>query len=162
VLVGIAPVIFLQPVLLAFHDSWEWTSRASFEALYSIEAPICAAMAALALIGAYNAGSALRTSQEMLAQLEDKAGESQGLLEAAMPPFVARALLSDIPPEELTRSFDSASIAFVALEDYATKVSVPSAASKSLRSLHFQCPFTLFACRPFNDPPVSTAVPGRD
>lgn len=39
-----------------------------------------------------------------------------------MPPLVARALLAGTPPEALARSFESATIAFVALEDYAMKV----------------------------------------
>ena len=47
---------------------------------------------------------------------------TQGLLEAAMPPAIARALLDNVPPEAFARSFNSATIAFVALEDYASMV----------------------------------------
>ena len=122
VLVGIAPLIVLQPVLVAIPGSWESLHLDEFVAAYSLEAPICAAMAVLALVGSLHAGAALRSSHEMMAQLEDRAGETEALLEAAMPPFVARALLADTPPEALSRFFESATIAFVCLEDYAGKV----------------------------------------
>ena len=122
VVVGIAPLIFLQPVLLAFPGTWEALHRDAFLAQFSLEVPISTAMAALALVGAYHTGAALHTSRDLMQQLEERAGETEGLLETAMPPFVARALLSDTPPEMLTRSFDDATIAFVALEDYAAKV----------------------------------------
>ena len=40
-----------------------------------------------------------------------------------MPPVIARELLEGTPLEALARSYPSATIAFVALEEYSTKVS---------------------------------------
>lgn len=39
-----------------------------------------------------------------------------------MPPVIARELLEGTPLEALARSYASATIAFVALEEYSTKV----------------------------------------
>jgi len=39
-----------------------------------------------------------------------------------MPPLIARSLLAGTPPDALARSFDSATIAFILLEEYGDKV----------------------------------------
>ena len=41
--------------------------------------------------------------------------KAQALLETAVPPPIARALMSGVPARQLTRSFPSASVAFIAL-----------------------------------------------
>jgi adenylate cyclase len=48
---------------------------------------------------------------------------AQALLEAAVPPVIARALLRGEPSDTLTRSFDSVAVAFIILEDFDAKVS---------------------------------------
>jgi class 3 adenylate cyclase len=54
----------------------------------------------------------------MRREILQKAARSQALLETAMPPVVARALLEGTPAFELARNFTSASIAFLSLEDF--------------------------------------------
>jgi hypothetical protein len=58
------------------------------------------------------------TRRKLLAQV----AKAQGLLETAMPPVVARAIMSGLPAHSLTRSFPSASIAFICLSDYESHV----------------------------------------
>jgi class 3 adenylate cyclase len=47
-----------------------------------------------------------------------QASKAQALLETAVPRSVARALIAGVPAAGLTRSFASASIAFIALADF--------------------------------------------
>jgi len=49
---------------------------------------------------------------------------AQNLLETAVPPCIARSLLAGTHPDALARSFHSATIAFILLEDYSEKVDV--------------------------------------
>jgi hypothetical protein len=120
---GVGPLLLLQPVALAIPSSWEFQNRIIFLTLFSIEAPVYVGVAVLALLCSYGAGAALRSSRALLSQLRMQAARMQGLLEAAMPPVIARALLDDIPAADLTRSFEFATIAFVSLEDYEAKTS---------------------------------------
>ena len=60
-----------------------------------------------------------------------QANTTQGLLETAMPPVVARELLQGTPVEALARSYSCATIAFVALDEYGTKVRLETSSGAS-------------------------------
>lgn len=122
-----------------------------------MEAPTYLGFAVLVLYFSYTGRSAIRSarllSMELAAQVSqsvfhssmrvpnapfssplycEQAAQTQALLEAAMPPAIARALLDDKPAGELTCSYPSATIAFFELDDFADKVGYPRASTRSL------------------------------
>ena len=125
VLVGLVPLVALQPVALAFPSSWVSLHVGAFINYYTIEVPALSTIALLVILGAHSGSAALRATRAVRVRLEDHALQTQALLEAAMPPAVARSLLEDVPPEALARTFPGATIAFVLLEDYAAKARGP-------------------------------------
>lgn len=78
----------------------------------------CALCALVTLLGSYRGTAAGKKSHAIRQGILAEAAQSQALLETAMPPAIAHALLRGAPPESLTRSFECASVAFVALEDF--------------------------------------------
>jgi hypothetical protein len=103
---GIVPLL-LQPAAWAVRGSWESRNAGVFIALYTIEAPIFIAVCLLTMMYSYGAGAALASSRALMIELEKQAARLQGLLEAAMPPVIARALLDDIPAASLMRRYVS-------------------------------------------------------
>lgn len=99
----------MRPLLLLDPSSWASQHRHTALGLISVEVPICLAVALLAALGSRRAAAELRETRALLVELEFQAAQTQGLLEAAMPPAIARALLEDTPPEELAAEFASAS-----------------------------------------------------
>lgn len=109
ILVGVAPVTFLQPLLLVVPNNWEARHPAVFFGAFLLEASVCVVLAALTLWSAHRSGASRRASEALLAQvrtstggagallfiieplpprsqLEDRVGDSQGLLEAEYAP----------------------------------------------------------------------------
>ena len=123
--VGILPKVVLQPIALAVPASWVARETGAFANYFTIEAPVFLAISVLVLLGSYAAMKEMRTTHAARLSLEDHALQTQAFLEAAMPPAVARSLLEGVQPEELARTFPSASIAFVLLEEYATMARGP-------------------------------------
>lgn len=142
----------LQPVALAVPQSWEARNSLTFWGLYAVETPVCLGIAFLVLFFSYTGQAAIRSARVLSAELavqvraacaarvtlsraalgfyhlqnltsaRPQAAQTQALLEAAMPPAVARALLDDKPAADLTCSYPSATIAFVELDDFSDKV----------------------------------------
>jgi hypothetical protein len=100
--------------------TWEAAHIDTFLLHFSFEAIACAFFCAAIFTSSYRATAAGAVARSARHGIISEAAQSQALLETAMPPAVARALLEGAPPESLTRSFESASIAFVALEDFKT------------------------------------------
>jgi hypothetical protein len=120
---GLGPLAALQPIALAVPSSWAANNFDEFAGSFTIESPLCICLAVVTLLGSYSAAAALRLTREVREELEEHALQTIGLLEAAMPPVVARELLEDKPPEALAHCFPNVSIAFVSLEDYAARAS---------------------------------------
>jgi hypothetical protein len=72
----------------------------------------------LTLRNGWELGKAAAAHRETCLLLISQASKAQALLETAMPRSIARALIVGQPAAELTRSFPSASIAFIALTDF--------------------------------------------
>lgn len=117
VLVGMLPLLF-QPLALLFPSSWEAMHLYNFVTHFAFEIFGCSLFAAVTLVGSYRFAKAGQFARKTQNDIISEAAQSQALLETAMPPTIARALLQGAAPETLTQSFASASIAFVALEDF--------------------------------------------
>lgn len=77
----------------------------------------CCVIAAITINCSYVATARARAARAARHETLIRASRSQALLETAMPPTIARALLVGTPAFDLTRSFAGASIAFIALDD---------------------------------------------
>ena len=80
----------------------------------------CALFGGVTIVGSYRATAAAKASLKSRSDILAEAAQSQALLETAMPPAIARALLKGAAPESLTQSFESMTIAFVALDEFKT------------------------------------------
>lgn len=99
-------------------SSWDAAQGPDGWLQYACTLFVVCAMMATSLLSSYAGEAAHRASQALLVQLDAQAARSQGLLETAMPSYVARALLSRVSDAELTVSCESATVAFIALSRF--------------------------------------------
>lgn len=76
---------------------------------------------AISLVWSYRSFAVSRASHAIRDTLLQKAARAQSLLEAAMPPPIARELLAGTPAFELSQSYNSVSIVFISLVDFRLK-----------------------------------------
>lgn len=79
---------------------------------------IVALYVSLTLRRGWLASQSVTAERQTCLHLVAQAAKAQALLETAVPRSVARALIAGVPAAALTRSFPSASIAFIALTDF--------------------------------------------
>lgn len=106
---------------LLFPTTWESRHAASFWRRFGMEVVGCVLSLGLSLAGSYWALGSSRAARAVRGTLLAKAARAQSLLETAMPPTVAQALLGGTPAYELSRAFGSATVAFIALDDFCDK-----------------------------------------
>ena len=117
--VAILPIILTHPLVYVLRpDSWDFAQGSDGWLLYAFAVCIMAAIVSTSLASSYTSEASFLASQLSQASLAVQAARSQALLETAIPPTIARALLGGVLPEELTASFDSVSIAFIALTGF--------------------------------------------
>jgi class 3 adenylate cyclase len=112
------------PLVLATHfeDTKEAaflrTQATVFWARYACEMIIICCILFCNFLNGLASSAEARQENSVRHRLFAQATKAQALLETAVPPPVARALLSGKPAHELTRSFPSATIAFICLTDF--------------------------------------------
>ena len=117
--VAILPIILTHPLVYVLRpDSWDFAQGSDGWLLYAFAVCIMAAIVSTSLASSYTSEASFLASQLSQASLAVQAARSQALLETAIPPTIARALLGGVLPEELTASFESVSIAFIALTGF--------------------------------------------
>lgn len=99
-------------------QSWDQAQGFDGWLLYAISLCIMIGVVAGSLASSYTSKVSYLALQASQLSLDSLARRSQGLLETAMPAVIARALISGVPPEALTGSFESASVAFIALTSF--------------------------------------------
>lgn len=115
----ITPLILAHPIAATtLLSSWDAKQGPDGWLQYSCTLTVVFAIISTSLLSSYAGEAAHRASQALLTQLDAQAARSQGLLETAMPSYVARALLSRVPDAELTVSCESATVAFIALSRF--------------------------------------------
>jgi hypothetical protein len=75
-------------------------------------------IAASSVISSYRCESSFLEAHNSKTRLESLATRAEGLLEASMPVSIAQDILCGCPVEEMTHSFASASVAFIALDGF--------------------------------------------
>jgi hypothetical protein len=122
----IAAVVAFGPLLVvplvlkyAVPSSWEALQpSANFDTFEAELWALAAFYIFLTMRNGWELGKVAAAHRETCLHLVTQAAKAQALLETAMPRPIARALISGMPAAQLTRSFPSASIAFIALTDF--------------------------------------------
>ena len=113
------PVIIMHPVTYLLRpNSWDRAQGYDGWLLYAMTLCIMIGVVAGSLASSYTSEASYLALHKSQISLETTAQRSQGLLETAMPSEIARALISGVPPQALTASFESASVAFIALTSF--------------------------------------------
>lgn len=144
--VALAPVLLGHPIsFLSNAGSWAAQQGADGWLQYALACIFTSAACSASLASSYGGEAAHRSANEARSRLalqarigEGQLGEphaverdsndprvvpmqaarSQALLETAMPSEVAQALLRGVPMQKLSESYDSASVAFIALAGF--------------------------------------------
>jgi hypothetical protein len=116
----------LQPSALYVAGSWEQVYLQDFYILFVLEMLFCIVVLCLTVASSYRAAASSLEAKAVRKDLVAKAFRSQNLLETSMPPLVAHELLLGTPAIDLTRNYESVSIAFISLSDYASLNDAPS------------------------------------
>lgn len=114
-----APILLAHPLAYTLlPDSWDRAQGADGWLLYGSTVALTLGVVSTSLASSYTARAAFVAAHASQVALATQAARSQGLLETAMPTAVARALVSGLEPECITASFESASVAFIALAGF--------------------------------------------
>lgn len=111
--------LLIVPIVLRFAVPTSWEAASTTFGMLEVELwAISMLYAVLMLRKGWLESQSVAIERQTCVRLVTQAAKAQALLESAVPRSVARALISGVPVEELTRSFQCASVAFIALVDF--------------------------------------------
>ena len=70
--VGLAPLVLLQPLLLILPDTWEARNARDFGAAFTVESLACIAMGVVLIVSARHAALGAKSAGRMLDELMDQ------------------------------------------------------------------------------------------
>jgi hypothetical protein len=122
-LVAAVPLIVVPPLSAVYwRQSWEARYEDTYYIFYAVEIVFILFVVSANLVKGFQGTKAAKAERDTRRQLMAQAFKAQRLLEIAVPPPIARALVSGIPAHTLTRSYSSVSIAFIFLTDFDRQV----------------------------------------
>jgi len=123
-LVAFGPLVLYTPIAAGIGAAGTWDgvlaplAPVPFWGDYTILVGVLAFFFVINMVKGHQAANEAKQERTTRRELVAQASKAQALLETAVPPPIARALMSGVPAHELTRSFESASIAFIVLTDF--------------------------------------------